>query len=191
MRGGSTGSSRGTCEPVMEMVRDERINGRDDSGSSFDAFFRLEHRRLAALATALCGDREVGRDVAQEAMARTFQEWGRISQLERPGAWTRRVVVNLVRDHGRHIAVRRRRLPELATRMSTAPPGEMSLDGELWAAVATLPDRQRTAIALFHIGDQSISEVAEVMGVKEGTVKAALYEARQRLSRVLSEERDE
>lgn len=58
----------------------------------------------------------------------------------------------------------------------------------MWAAVALLPDRQRTAVALFYIGDRSISDVAEVMGVREGTVKATLHNARQQLEKILAEE---
>jgi RNA polymerase sigma-70 factor (ECF subfamily) len=172
----------------MTMVEDERV----DSGGgrlSFDAFFRAEHQRLAALATALCGDRETGRDVAQEALARTYREWDRVSRLERPGGWTRRVVVNLAHDHGRHLAVRQRRLSELANRIaSDGPTDNAFLDAEMWAAVAMLPERQRTAVALFYIGDRSIGDVAEQMGVREGTVKTTLHKARERLRRVLSEE---
>jgi RNA polymerase sigma-70 factor (ECF subfamily) len=171
----------------MELMEDARtVSG---GGVSFDAFFRAEHQRLAALATALCGDRETGRDVAQEALARTYQEWDRVSRLERPGGWTRRVVVNLAHDHGRHLAVRRRRLSELASRIAgDGATEEASMDAELLAAVAMLPERQRTAVALFYIGDRSISDVAEAMGVHEGTVKTTLHKARQRLRGVLSEE---
>lgn len=160
-----------------------------DGGLSFDAFFRAEHQRLAALATALCGDREAGRDIAQEALTRAFREWDRVRQLERPGGWARRVVVNLAHDHGRHLAVRRRRLPELARRIAgVAEPDESLLDAEMWAAVALLPERQRTAVALFYIGDHSISDVAEAMAVHEGTVKTTLHKARKRLRRMLSKE---
>jgi RNA polymerase sigma-70 factor (ECF subfamily) len=170
----------------MSMVGACEVSG---GGVSFDAFFRAEHQRLAALATALCGDREVGRDVAQEALTRTYREWARVSQLERPGAWTRRVVVNLVRDHGRHVAVRRRRLPELASRIaSDQAAADAPLDAEMWAAVALLPERQRIAVALFYIGDRSLSDVAETMGVHEGTVKTTLHKARRELRRLLSEE---
>lgn len=160
-----------------------------DGDVSFDAFFRAEHRRLAALATALCGDREVGRDIAQEALIRTYREWASVSQLERPGGWTRRVVVNLTHDHSRHLAVRRRRLPELASRIAgDVAAAETPLDAEMWAAVAMLPERQRTAVALFYIGDHSIDDVAEAMGVHQGTVKTTLHKARRQLHRLLSEE---
>lgn len=169
------------------MVEDARtVSG---GGMSFDTFFRAEHQRLAALATALCGDREAGRDVAQEALTRTYREWDRVSQLERPGGWTRRVVVNLAHDHGRHLAVRRRRLSELASRIAgESVADEAPLDAEMWAAVAMLSERQRTAVALFYIGDRSISDVAEAMGVHEGTVKTTLHKARSQLRRLLSEE---
>ena len=156
---------------------------------SFDAFFRQEYLRLAALAAALCGDRESGRDLAQEAMVRTFADWKRVSQLERPGGWARRVVVNLAHDYARHLSVRRRRLPELASRIAgEGASDDVMVDAATWAAVSRLPERQRTAIALFYIGDRSIRDVAEDMGIGEGTVKTTLHEARTRLRRLLSED---
>jgi RNA polymerase sigma-70 factor (ECF subfamily) len=171
----------------MAMVAGARTDSEDDDG--FDAFFRLEHQRLVALGSVLCGDRETGRDVAQEALARTYKEWARVGRLERPGAWTRRVVGNLARDHARHRAVQRRRLPELARRTQAgAVVSDIGHDGEFWAAVATLPDRQRTAVALFYVGDRSISQVAEDMGVREGTVKTTLHQARIQLRELLSED---
>ncbi len=171
----------------MDMI--EHVRTASGGDRSFDAFFRAEHHRLAALATVLCGDRETGRDVAQEALTRTFREWDRVSRLERPGGWTRRVVVNLARDHGRHLAVQSRRLPELANRIAgDCAADDAPLDAEMWAAVAMLPARQRTAIALFYIGDRSISDVAAVMAVHEGTVKTSLHKARSHLRRLLSED---
>ena len=171
----------------MAMVQGTRTDSDGDDG--FDAFFRTEHQRLAALGAALCGDRETGRDLAQEALARTYKEWARVSRLERPGAWTRRVVVNLARDQARHRAVQRRRLPELARRNDAgAMVSDVRHDGEFWAAVATLPERQRTAVALYYVGDRSISHVAEEMGIREGSVKTMLHQARVKLRQLLSED---
>ena len=87
--------------------------------------------------------------------------------LDRPGGWARKVVVNLAQDHWRHLAVRRHRLPELANRIAgDGATGELLLNAEMWAAVAMLPERQRTAVALFYIGDRSITDVADAMGVQ-------------------------
>ncbi len=160
-----------------------------DGAVGFDAFFRSEYPRLAALGAALCGNREDGCDVAQEALARAFNAWDDVGGFDRPGAWARRVVVNLARDHARHRRVRQRRLASLASEMGTrATRASLPFDGEFWTAVATLPDRQRTAVALFYVGDQSISQVADVMQVSEGSVKTTLHQARTRLRRLLQEE---
>lgn len=165
------------------------ISARAEDAGDFDAFFRAEHRRLVALGAALCNDREVGRDLAQESLVRAYHHWTEVARMERPGAWTRRVLVNLVRDHARHQAVQRRRLPDLAGRRHEEPSAlDAPYDQEFWAAVAALPERQRTAIALFYVGDQSIGQVADVMGVTEGSVKTTLHQARNRLRELLSEE---
>ncbi len=71
---------------------------------------------------------------------------------------------------------------------ATSAADETPLDAETWAAVAMLPERQRIAVALFYIGDRSISDVADAMGVHEGTVKTTLHKARSQLRRLLSEE---
>ena len=168
----------------------EGIRASMNDGIAFDAFFRVEHRRLVALATILCGDRETGCDIAQEALIRTYADWDNVANLDRPAAWTRRVVVNLTRDYGRHRAVLRRRLPEVARQHDLSGAiTDRPHDSEFWGAVATLPDRQRTAVALFYVGDRSVSEVAEAMGVREGSVKTTLHQARNNLRQLLSEDK--
>jgi RNA polymerase sigma-70 factor (ECF subfamily) len=54
-----------------------------------------------------------------------------------------------------------------------------------WKEVRRLPSRQAQAIALHYIEDRSISEVALILGVAEGTVKALLHQGREKLRREL------
>jgi RNA polymerase sigma-70 factor (ECF subfamily) len=56
----------------------------------------------------------------------------------------------------------------------------------LWAAVAQLAPRARTAVALRYIADLSEVEVAEAMGISSGTVAATLNKARTRLGELLA-----
>lgn len=63
----------------------------DDDG--FDDFFRREYPRLCRVATSIVGEAEVAREVVQEAFARLFADWPRLSKLDRPGGWVRRVVI--------------------------------------------------------------------------------------------------
>ncbi len=59
-------------------------------------------------------------------------------------------------------------------------------DAEFWSAVSALPERQRTAVALYYVLDRSVADVAASMGVRIGTVTRALHQARASLRELLS-----
>jgi RNA polymerase sigma-70 factor, ECF subfamily len=54
-------------------------------------------------------------------------------------------------------------------------------------ALATLPERQRRVLVLFHVADLSISEIAAQENVAEGTVKSWLHRGRAALAAQLSD----
>ena len=158
----------------------------------FERFFRSSHPRLVAIALPLTGDVDTARDLAQEALLRAFRAWPKVSTLEQPGAWTRRVLLNLAVD-----ASRRRRRESAANGRALQPDSDGSDASEMsgsdewfWVAVRALPSLQRSAVVLHYVDDMSIADVAEVLEVSEGTVKTSLHRARQTLSTTL-EVRDE
>ena len=55
----------------------------------------------------------------------------------------------------------------------------------VWERLRTLPLKQRTALALYYVGDLTEREVADVMHVSEGTVKQHLHRGRQTLRETL------
>ena len=153
---------------------------------AFDDFFRIEYPKLVAVAAALTGDRDLARDIAQESLFRACRAWDTVSGLDRPGAWTRRVALNLVTDNVRRGARDRR----LAGRLASAPGGASDEtpsgpDEPFWRAVRRLPERQRVVVALHYLADRSVDEVAATMGIAPGTVKATLSHARRSLARSL------
>ena len=159
----------------------------DRTAEAFDEFFRQSHRGLVGLVLAMVGDAETARDLAQEAMLRALRDWHRVSRLERPDMWVRRVTVNLAID------ARRRRVREIreVQRRSLAEE-TMTVDvaaehSPLWQAVRGLPDRQRAAIVLRYVDDLSVPEIALVLEVAEGTIKASLSQARAALAQRLAD----
>ena len=52
----------------------------------FDDLYRREVVSIATLATALTGDRDIGTDIAQEALLRAYRSWSTVSTMDRPGA---------------------------------------------------------------------------------------------------------
>ena len=58
---------------------------------------------------------------------------------------------------------------------------QAELRQRLSAALAALPERQRVAIALFDLEGYPHAEIAEVLGIPEGTVRSDVFHARRKL----------
>ena len=67
----------------------------------------------------------------------------------------------------------------------TAPTEGWRVDLE--QAISELPDENRVAVLMFYMGDRSLKEISEFLGVSVNTVKGKLYRARQQLGSALSE----
>lgn len=152
---------------------------------SFERFFRDEHTRLLGLAIGMSGDRQLAGDVTQETFLRAYREWPHVSTLDAPRAWLRRVAMNLLIDGHRRRVRERSALQRYGAESSTVTFSDPAATA-WWDAVRRLPDRQRAVVALYYIDDHSIADVAEVLGIAAGTVKASLAHARTTLARTLS-----
>jgi DNA-directed RNA polymerase specialized sigma24 family protein len=89
-----------------------RVHGdrRGEVSDDFDEFCAQEFPRLVGALSLWCADRDVAEEIAQEALAHTYRDLKRVSDLDRPGAWTRRVAMNLARSSsgaGRRSGARR------------------------------------------------------------------------------------
>jgi RNA polymerase sigma factor (sigma-70 family) len=147
-------------------------------GWEFDAFYRCEYPGLIAVAAALTGDRDGAQDLVQDTMVKAFIRWDRVCHLDRPGAWCHQVLVNACRSRLRRRATEWRYLSRLRRGEPTSP--EPSADTvAFWTVVRTLPSRPRAVVALYFGADLSSVQVAEVLGVPEGTVRSDLAVARR------------
>jgi DNA-directed RNA polymerase specialized sigma24 family protein len=151
--------------------------------SEFEGWYRNEHPRLVTLLAAATGDAELARDAADEALARAFEQWPRVCRMSSPTGWTYAVGLNVARRHARRRALERRLLGRRREELVPGP------TGELWMVVADLPERQRTAVLLRHVGQLTEHEIADVMGVARGTVSSTLRSAYRRLGTTIN--RDE
>jgi RNA polymerase sigma-70 factor, ECF subfamily len=154
-------------------------------GVDFADLYRLEYPGLLAVATALSG--ADGEDLVHDAMLRALVNWPRVSRLERPGGWCHRVLVNRCRSWWRKRA-REARILQLLRPPSAPPGGEPSADVvAFWSAVRELPERPRLAVVLHYAGERTTADIAEIIGVPEGTIRSDISRARQILIRQLAE----
>jgi RNA polymerase sigma-70 factor (ECF subfamily) len=157
---------------------------------AFEQLYRRDYPRLVALAYGLSGSRAAAEELVQEAFLAAHRRWDEVGAYDDPVGWVRRVVVN------RSVSVVRRRVAEglalarLGTRREL-PAALPEHDETVWRAVRALPRRQAQVVALRYVDDRRVSEIAEILGCAEGTVKAHLHQARQSLARTLGEDVDE
>ena len=155
-----------------------------EAESAFAWLFRDEYPAIVRTAYLMLGDRAAAEDVAQEAFARLYARWRRISRYERPGAWVRRVAIRLA-------SRARRRMPRLEPVVEEATGPETPADLDLHRAVLALPPNQRAAVVLHYLEDLPVDEVAALMGVAPATARVHLHRARRRLATLLGEETED
>lgn len=154
----------------------------DDDG--LRELYAGSRRRLVVQLTALTGDATEAEDVVQEAFARALGKWKRIRDYDNPEAWVYTVAVNIARSRWRRARMAAVSLPRLHGR--TTPPELSSDHVVLLDALRMLPERQREAVVLHHIGDISVEDTAVRMGAPVGTVKSWLSRARHALATELN-----
>lgn len=143
-----------------------------------EAFVAVEHSRVIGLLVLYTDDRGVAEELAQDAIVRLCQHWPRVSGMENPRAWLSRVAINLARSWFRRRGVERR-----ANRRHGLPDPVPDTDDDVAAtmavraAVAALPPRQRTVVALRFYAGLSVAETATAMRCAEGTVKSLTHKA--------------
>lgn len=154
--------------------------------ADFAELVELESRGLVAAATAIVGDRHRAEEIVQDAFERCYRRWGRVSRLDRPGAWVRRVAINQAISVARRSASEQRatvRLEVLAvTSAGSGPDPLAALDHEdVWAAVRALPPDQAAAIALRYGADLGVEAIAETLQSTVPAVKSLLHRGRTAL----------
>jgi len=154
----------------------------------FEGFFDREYPRMVAVAYAVSGSRWAAEELAQEACLRAYRSWDKVSGYDKPGAWLRRVTINLATSFVRRRISEVKAVEKYALRR--IDPIEPHPDDELefWAEVRRLPRRQREAVVLRYVDDMDGVEIAEVMGVSESAVRTHLQRGREALAKALTGE---
>lgn len=154
-------------------------------GEPFESFYEREFPNLVALAAATTGDRSAAEDIAQEALAKTHRKWVTVSQYDRPGAFARRVTINLSLNARQRRTVELKAKLRLRGRVNDRLPPSSVADDHVWDAVRLLPGNQRAAIALHYLEDRPVAEIADILGCSPSTAKVHLHRGRTALAQHL------
>jgi RNA polymerase sigma-70 factor (sigma-E family) len=133
--------------------------------ATFEALYADEVDAMARLAFLLVGSEEQAEELVHDAFARLYERWDRV---DNPGGYLRTCVVNGCKDRLRRRGVERRH-PAVSS-----GPSELEAD-HLADVLASLPYRQRAAVVLRYYEDRSEADIADLLGVRPGTVKSLLH----------------
>jgi|HigsolmetaAR206D_1030411.scaffolds.fasta_scaffold02910_2 RNA polymerase sigma factor, sigma-70 family len=168
----------------------------DGDPTAFATLFHRHRDRLWAVALRTLGDREDAADALQDALLAAHRAAARFRGEAAVTTWLHRIVVNACLDR-----IRRRQshptvpLPDSPRpdrsghRVGGSEPAAPTVDHDtalvVRQALAALPVEQRTALVLVDLQGYPVAEVAEILGVAEGTVKSRCARGRARLAVLL------
>jgi len=138
----------------------------------------------------MCGDHQEAEDLTQETFIRAYRALAgydaeRIISMDlQPWLWT--IAMNLGRNHLRD----RSRRPTYVEMTDAGAEDPEPMDDAAWdRRLATLNGHQRAAVVLRHVVGLGMSEISEVTGRPEGTVKADVHRGLARLRATIEEEK--
>jgi RNA polymerase sigma-70 factor, ECF subfamily len=145
---------------------------------ALEQLYREHYVSFRNAVAPVVGSYEEARDVVQEAFARALRSRGEFRGEGSLRAWVWRIALR--------VALENRRRGESSFEVLDPQLVESERDPELAAALRRLPPRKRLVVFLRYFADLSYAEIAEVGGISEGTVAAALSQARAVLLEQLS-----
>lgn len=165
--------------------------------TAFQALVERHRALVYRVAYQFAGNHHDAEDIAQEVFVKIYRSLDRFRQDAQLTSWIYRIVMNACIDH------RRRQTPaaspasgeeaELAllnTREETPDPEARAYAAELGqlleSEVSRLPAGQRIVFVMRHHQGLKLCEIAEALGLAEGTVKRQLHAAVHRLRAVLT-----
>jgi RNA polymerase sigma-70 factor, ECF subfamily len=166
------------------------VTDRESLAREFEARLADSAALAVRVAYSVLRRREDAEDVAQEAFARAYRRFGDLRDRDRFRAWLVRMTWRLALDRQRSDRRRAAREQAVACAPVAAGSAERELiaaerSGRLWRAIDALPGRLRVVVVLAAIEEQSMRQVAALLGLPEGTVKSRLFEARKKLQEAL------
>ncbi|PYP94726.1 MAG: RNA polymerase subunit sigma-70 [Gemmatimonadetes bacterium] len=152
--------------------------------TAFRDLYRQHAGRVYALCLRLTGDARDADERTQDVFVRLWDKLGSFRGESAFSSWLHRLAVNVVLNERRTTGRRERRVtlaedPDTVVGAQHAAPLHLNIDLE--RAIADLPDGAREVFVLYDIEGYGHGDIAQLVGIAEGTSKAQLFRARRLL----------
>ena len=153
---------------------------------AFEALAVSAGDRLYAVANLILRESHLAEDAVQEALVRAWQQLPSLRDPERFDAWLYRLVVNACADQGRQLrrwSVQVRSLPLDASICDDT--SAVADRDQLERGFGQLKPEQRAVVVLHYYSGFSAAEIAQILGVPEGTARSRLHYATEAMRAAL------
>jgi RNA polymerase sigma-70 factor, ECF subfamily len=184
-----TGGASGQRASDLALV--ERC--RQGNLGAFEELYRTHAGRIFSLAVRMLGNTADAEDLLQEIFLSAHRKLDSFRGEAALGTWLYRLATNQILDYVRSRAARTGQLTDGLDDASVVADGlghrlgDRAIDRiDLERALAQLPEGCRAAFVLHDVEGLEHREVADVLGIAEGTSKSQVHKARLRLRALLS-----
>jgi RNA polymerase sigma-70 factor, ECF subfamily len=181
-----------TTQDPQQPLTDESLSRRE-----FNAIVRQYSERVFNHAYRMLGNREDAEEATMDVFLKIHKSLSDFRGDAKLSTWIWRITVNVC------LSRRSKRKPETVVTEADNPEETIvdpSLNPEQYfikeeareefaRLVATLPEQEASAIALFYLEGMNYEEIATILSAPAGTVATALHRGRERLRRKLCGER--
>ncbi|MGH7555561.1 MAG: RNA polymerase sigma factor [Longimicrobiales bacterium] len=173
-----------SAQAQEQLVRRAQAGDRE----AFDELYAQNVERVYAVCMRMSGSVPRAEQLTQDAFVRAWRKLPSFRGDSAFSSWLHRLAVNVVLEEGRREQRREARVmpvgePSDYDRPTLGMNVETRLDLE--RAIATLPRGARTVLVLFDVEGYRQEEIAQLLGIAVGTVKAQLHRARGLLRKAL------
>lgn len=148
--------------------------------TAFKMIYDQYHQPMLRVALRLLGHQQDAEDAVQKTFIKLYRGIGNFRFQSRFSSYLYKILTRVCFDSLRQ----KRRFSDLDTVTSTIEPST-DLRIQLEQAISELPERMRLCFVLYAIEELKQDEIAEIMSMTVGGVKATLYQARVRLRKIM------
>jgi len=178
-------------EMTTAMTGEPTRPGGEAAAQEFSSVVQAHRPQIFRFLLASTRDIDLAETLTQECFLKAHRNWENFRGESSAMTWLMRIAINLEKDHWRNRRLQfwrhaRSNSVDLDDASDWLPSGERSAEQRLlarekvqqvWEVVAKMSGRQRTVFLLRYVEDLELAEIAQSTGLSEGTVKAHLSRA--------------
>ncbi|WP_407272369.1 sigma-70 family RNA polymerase sigma factor [Radiobacillus sp. PE A8.2] len=141
---------------------------------AFEKIIAYEKTKIYRIAYVYVKNEQNAIEIVQQTVYKAFISIEKLKNPEQFSAWLKRITINSAIDFLRQ---QKKVVPIISEVLETLPEKEINVDDQLdlFELIDQLDENQKTLIILKFYDDYSNREIAEIMGIPEGTVKSRLH----------------